>query len=440
MMSKITSIALIGAGCRGKDAYATAIYKEKMAARFVAVVDPIEEKRQNMMDMFDIGSDMAFEKEDDFFSKGKICDAVIIATQDRDHYRQVMKALDLGYDIILEKPISTNLEEILKIEKKAIETKNKVIVCHVLRYHSMWNIIKKILDKGELGKIMTIQHNENIGHYHMSHSFVRGEWRNSDTSGPIILTKSSHDLDILVWLTGSKGKSIASFGGIGFFKEENAPKGSADKCFDCKLRQDCQYDGMKVYTSEGGYSPQIFTNNKYTTQAIEDGLKNTQYGKCIWKSGNNVCDNQVTIIEMENGVTITFNLNAFTRDSSRTIKIMCEQGEIRANEEEIEVTFFKMRNKVLGTIINKLKLKGDIKKTYKVHKRFNSKRKYGHNGADYYFVKDFVEVLNGEEISKSSISKSVESHLMAFAAEESRKTNRVIDINMFKQENYNKIT
>lgn len=432
---KRVSLALVGAGCRGKDVYAAITYKEKLNADFVAVVDPVEEKRDDMIQRFGIRKDMAFADDEEFFSKGKICDAVVIATQDRDHYRQCMRALELGYDIVLEKPISNDLREVLEIEAKAKQCGCKVIVCHVLRYHSMWNKIKKVLDSGELGKVITIQHNENVGHYHMSHSFVRGEWRDASTSGPIMLTKTCHDFDVLYWLVGSPCKSVASFGGIGFFDQDHAPSGSGERCLGCSVADECEYNAMKVYTHEGGYSPQIFTNNKYTEDAIHDGLKKSNYGQCVFKAGNSVCDHQSTILEFENGVSCTFNLNAFTRESSRTIKIMCEKGTIRANEDVIEVTTFKMRHKVLGEIANFLKWDKGIKKRIKVHSGFSLKNLiYGHGGADYYFTKGMVGALNGTEPGKTSVTDSVESHLMAFAAEEARVNNCVVDMKSYRSQ------
>ncbi len=431
---KRVSLALVGAGCRGKDVYAAITYKEKLNADFVAVVDPVEEKRLEMVQRFGMKKDMAFEHEEDFFSKGKVCDGVVIATQDKDHYRQCMKALDLGYDIVLEKPISNNLKEVLEIEAKAKASGCKIIVCHVLRYHNMWNKIKKVLDSGQLGKVISIQHNENVGHYHMSHSFVRGEWRDSETSGPIMLTKTCHDFDILYWLVGSPCKSVASFGGIGFFNREHAPAGAGERCLECKVAERCKYNAMDVYTHEGGYTPQIFTNNKYTREAIEAGLQTTNYGQCVFKAGNTVCDHQSTILEFENGVSCTFNLNAFTRESSRTIKIMCEKGTIRANEANIEVIKFKMRHKVWGEVANFLGWNRSIMKKIKVHSGFSIKNLlYGHGGADYYFTAGMVEALSGEVESKTDITDSVESHLMAFAAEEARESHRVVDIKAFRE-------
>ncbi len=428
-------LALVGAGCRGKDVYAQITYKEKLNADFVAVVDPVLEKRQEMMERFAIEPKYAFASDEDFFNQGKICDAVVIASQDKDHYHQCMKALECGYDIVLEKPISNDLKETLEIEKKAKECGAKVIVCHVLRYHSMWNKIKRELDKGELGNIVTIQHNENIGHYHMSHSFVRGAWRNKATSGPISLTKTCHDYDLLYWLVGSKAKKVSSFGGIGFFNQEHAPEGSAERCLECKVREQCPYDGMQVYTKEGGYSPQIFTNNKYTKEAIQEGLESTHYGTCVFKAGNDVCDHQSTIIEFENGVSCTFNLNAFTRESSRTVKIMCEKGTIRANEKVIEVTKFKLRSKMLGEVYNFLGINRGITKKIRVHSFGDFKSLiYGHGGADYYFTVGMINSLNQTEQSKTTVSDSIQSHLMAFAAEESRVRGTVINIEEFKKE------
>ena len=165
-------IALIGAGQRGM------IYAGYMAESFgeeiAAVVEPNEIRRNIAKEKFDIKDENVFTNSEEFFEKGKLADIVIIASMDRDHYEQVMQALDCGYDILLEKPISPNPEECLRIEKKAHEVGRKITVCHVLRYTNFFSEIKNIIDSGELGKVMTIQHAENIGNFHMAHSFVRG--------------------------------------------------------------------------------------------------------------------------------------------------------------------------------------------------------------------------------------------------------------------------
>jgi predicted dehydrogenase len=196
----------------------------------VAVVEPNDNRRMTAADKFHIPKERQYVSADDFFLEGKLCDAVIIASMDRDHYKQVMRALELGYDILLEKPISPDPKECLEIQKKADDKGCKVIVCHVLRYTNFFATIKEIIDSKELGKVISIQHNENIGNFHIAHSFVRGNWRRSDLSSPLIMQKSCHDMDILSWLVGSEAKRISSFGSLRYFKEENAPKGSSDRC------------------------------------------------------------------------------------------------------------------------------------------------------------------------------------------------------------------
>ena len=131
--------------------------------------------------------------------------------------------MNKGYDILLEKPISPDPRECLTIAMEAKKPGRKITVCHVLRYTNFYSKLKEIVDSGELGKIVAIQHNENIGSWRFAHSFVRGNWRRSDTTSPLIMQKSCHDMDILFWLADSKAKKIASFGDLVHFREENAP-------------------------------------------------------------------------------------------------------------------------------------------------------------------------------------------------------------------------
>ena len=237
-MSSNLKIALIGAGQRGM-IYAGYAY-EQPGIEIVAVVEPDEGRRLAAAKRLSLDSDQLFTDTESFWKKGKLADALIIASMDQNHFEQTMSALDLGYDILLEKPISPNPSECIKIERKAKETGCKVIVCHVLRYTNFFSTIKQILDNGELGRIITIQHNENIGNFHMAHSFVRGNWRKSELTSPIIMQKSCHDMDILCWLTGKKAKRISSFGSLIHFKEANAPKGSTNRCTTCPVASKCR--------------------------------------------------------------------------------------------------------------------------------------------------------------------------------------------------------
>lgn len=127
--------------------------------------------------MHGISEENVFADADAFFAKGKLADALILATMDETHYTYTMKALDLGYDILLEKPISPKKEECIAMVEKANACGRLLMICHVLRYTTFFRKIKEIIDSGKIGDIVSIQHNENVGIYHMAHSFVRGNWQ-----------------------------------------------------------------------------------------------------------------------------------------------------------------------------------------------------------------------------------------------------------------------
>jgi predicted dehydrogenase len=398
-------IALIGAGQRG-NIYAGYLH-DKMGVEIAAVVDTSADKRRIAAERFKTKEDMLFADFESFVRKRPDVDGAVIASMDRDHYVQAMDCLDMGLDILLEKPISNDIEECKEICRKAKSTGRQVLVCHVLRYTNFFGKIKEIVDSGEIGRIVTIQHAESIGSFHMAHSFVRGNWRNSDTTSPIIMQKSCHDMDILTWLTGSRAGEISSFGNLRYFKRKNAPEGSADRCLDCPVSESCRYDVKKAYLPvKGGWPAEVISEDQ-SEEGLLKALKDSIYGRCVYKCDNNVCDNQVTNILFENGVTATFLLSGLTDKMHRTIRIMCEDGEIYGDDynNTIKVTRYSPNALYEGETVV-----------------YNVESKEGfHGGGDYGLSVDFYNMLSGNGAENlSSIDKSVESHLMAYAAERSR--------------------
>jgi predicted dehydrogenase len=411
-------VALIGAGQRG-NIYATYM-KEKMDVEIVAVVDISKEKLERAKEKYDVSDDMLFESFDLFLKKNLELNAVIISTMDRDHYKETIACLKAGYDILLEKPISPDPRECMEIEAVAKECDRRIMVCHVLRYTNFFAAIKNIIDSGEIGKVVTIDHAENVGNFHMAHSFVRGNWRNSKESSPIILQKSCHDMDILVWLTGSRAERISSFGNLNFFKKENAPEGSADRCLECPVHDKCRFDVRKAYLPvRGGWPAEVICKDQ-SEEGLMEAFKTSPYGRCVYKCDNDVCDNQVTTILFENGVTATFHLSGLTDKMHRVIKVMCEHGEIFGDDysNELIVTHYSSNALYEGE-----------------SRTMNVVSEEGfHGGGDYGLTKDFVSMI-GDSGAKalSSIDKSIESHMMAFAAEEARITGKTVSMDEFRK-------
>lgn len=408
---------LIGAGQRGM-IYAKCAHDK--GHEIVAVAEVDTEKRETACRELGIPEDSSFASAEVLLAKDRLADAAIIATMDLDHYRHAIPAMEKGYHLLLEKPISPIPEETLEMAAVAQKLNRHVVVCHVLRYAPFFREIKKLLDSGIIGRVITIQHNENIGNYHFAHSFVRGNWRRKDQASSVMMQKSCHDMDLLAWLVGSGCKQIASFGDLTYFKAYNAPKEAAQRCKDCALKNDCRFSAYRSYMPVMGGWPTTVLTNDQTSIGLEEAIESGAYGRCVYHCDNDVCDHQVTILEFDNGVTVTFNLSGFTNRMGRTLKIMGENGELRASELENTI-------EVIPFCANAV----DQCETIVIHPEIVIG---GHGGGDKQIVEDFVNQIEGKPTEMLfDIAQSVESHMMACAAEEARLMGSVVNVSEYQK-------
>ena len=401
-MKTMTAI-LIGAGDRGARAYAPYALAYPNELQIVAVAEPEVERRTKLQQAHKIPSENCFETWEEALQLGqKMADIAIICTLDRNHFKPTMRALELGYHVLLEKPMSPDPLECIAMEQAAIKYNRQLTIGHVLRYTEFWSTIQKVIAKGEIGEVVSLQLNENVEVMHMSHSFVRGNWNNKEKSSPMILQKSCHDMDIISFVIGKECKRISSYGSLMHFKEENAPVGAPKRCLDgCPAELECPFHAGRYYLGEGIGWAKKFTED-YTNEGIIKALKETPYGKCVYRSDNNVVDHQVVNMEFEGGATATFSMCGFTREQTRIVQIMGTKGEIRGNMEENSISIFDFLTKQ-ETVI-----------------KFDNPVG-GHGGGDNGIMRTFLrEIQLGNSDSVSSTSASVRSHLMAFAAEDSR--------------------
>ena len=246
-MGKIR-IAIAGLGSRGESCYGQALLEMQDRAEVVALAEPREERLKAAAKDHGVAENMCFATVEEMLEQPKLADALVLCTQDRQHVPQAIVALQKGYDILMEKPISPVMEDLQKIVQVARECKRKVLVCHVLRYTPFFGKIKEVIDSGAIGEVVAIQTLENVGYWHQAHSFVRGNWRNDQTTSPMIMQKCCHDLDYLVWLSGQRCARVSSFGSLKLFKPECAPEGAALRCMDgCKAKENCPFDAEKIY-------------------------------------------------------------------------------------------------------------------------------------------------------------------------------------------------
>lgn len=396
---------IIGAGGRGKDSYAPLINKSgKM--KIVGVAETDEQKRTEFCRTYGIEPDMCFCDYRELFARGRLADAVFICTQDRLHYEPAMLAMENGYHIMLEKPISPIEGEIESLES-AVAAYDKIFITgFVLRYTPFIQKIKELCDSGAIGRIVTMQLNENEGYWHHAHSYVRGQWNNDNTSSPLILAKSCHDMDLMLYIMNSACISVASSGSNLYFKHENAPGAVPLRCTDgCPFAENCPYNAVKLYTEgEGRYFVHKFECGE-SDEDIVKALKSNSYGRCVYRCDNNVCDHQVANLEFANGATAVFTVSAFSLENTRTIKIMGTDGEIGGCMETGEITLKQF--------------KGNTVEDFVVHHDGTK-----HCGGDSGLINYFTELVNSETVENDmNIFKA---HSLAFAAEKSRKMRKTI--------------
>lgn len=408
----VTAI-LIGAGHRGS-IYASYAQKHPDELNIVAVADPNEKRRKKIAEIHRIPEENCFSDFNEVFVRDKFADGVIIATPDHMHTQPCLAALDRNYDILLEKPIAPTEEECRQILQRAVETNRIVAVCHVLRYSPYFREMKEILDAGLIGNIISIQHMEPIGHIHMSHSYVRGKWKNSKSATPIILAKSCHDTDILRWLVNSPAHDVHCFGNLSWFTNANAPEGSTERCTDgCKVEGSCPYSALQIYYRDRKrlYVFDLPKDKRKWDQVILEQLRTTDYGRCVYRMDNDQPDHLTVNILFENGVTSAFSMEAHVSYEGRRTRIMGSKGDVFGNMETFIMTDFKSGKQT------KWKLKTDA-----------------HGGGDHLLVRDWVQAVyqQKKELLSSGIELSVESHLMAFAAERSRLNRTIEDVRIWK--------
>lgn len=406
-MKQITAVVL-GAGSRGEiyGSYALT-YPEEL--KIVAVAEPKADRRVKFAHAHGIPEEYCFASWEDLLARPKMADAAFVCTLDDAHLAPALLALEKGYHILLEKPMSNKEAECIAIEQAAAKAGKTLAVCHVLRYTPFYQTIKGLIDKGAIGEVTALSQIENVAYWHQAHSFVRGNWRNSRETSPMILQKSCHDMDILLWLAGKNCKKVSSFGSLRHFTPENAPKNAPQRCLDgCPHAETCLYYAPKLYlTGKTDWPVDVLTTD-LTPAGITQALREGPYGRCVYHCDNDVVDRQVVNLELEDGVVCSFVMSAFTANSTRQLKILGTKGHIQADMSKREIWLWPFGANA-----------------YQVPMEEATS---GHGGGDFGLVRDFLHVLREGGESRSSARQSLQSHLICFAAEKSRLEGRVVEL------------
>lgn len=419
-MKKI-SIACIGCGSRGRT-YLSLAAKMTDHYEIIAGAEPVEARLEHVRKISNNPNFQGFRNDQEILAQPKLADLMIVSTQDSMHASSCLAALKKGYDILVEKPIATNLEDVLAIEQCAKENGRRVLVCHVLRYTPFYKKVKEIVDSGALGDIVSIHMSEGVNAFHQTHSYVRGHWGVKEKSSPMLIAKSCHDLDIIVWLLDSQCTKVSSFGDLSYFNEEHKPADAPPRCSDeCPVADTCQYNANLYKTTQRTWLRHVWPTTEdvktISDERISDWLKTSPWGRCVYQCDNNVVDHQVVNMQFANKVTASFTMTAF--DDGRNMEIYGTKAVLRGGEvcleqtgSDIIVTEHHTAKKTEMTVDP---LEGGYE---------------GHGGGDAGIIQELHKEMSKEDAQdmKSSIQVSVRSHVIGFAAEKSRVLGETINL------------
>jgi len=414
------TLVIVGAGHRGVD-YAGYALHHSEKAKVVGVADPIEHRRRAVADRFGLTASQCFRSAEELAARGKIADAAINGTMDSQHVSTSLALLAAGYDVLLEKPLATNEQEMFQLLDAVRQTGRRIMICHVLRYAPFYRAIFDLVAAGRIGQIINIQLAEHVSYHHTAVGYVRGKWNRRDVGGSsMLMAKCCHDLDLLAWMkTGVRPVRVASFGSLTYFRPERAPRDAGSRCLvDCPIESACDYSVRKHYLDHPlRWAPYVWQGMEHQEdQSIRAKThylcqSDNPYGRCVWKCDNDVVDHQSLLVEFEDGGTATFNMVGNATRPQRSIHLLGTDGEIAGIFEDSR---FVVRSR-------------DVRAGHEYAEEIISIDEHGdmhgatggHGGGDLQLVADFVNYVRGEPASPSctSLHDSISGHLIGFQAD-----------------------
>jgi len=451
-MKQLTGI-VIGAGNRGADAYASYSLLFPNELKIVSVAEPNPIRRENLASNHKIPKNFEYNDWKDILEKPRFADIAIIATQDKMHYEPAMTAMKQGYHVLLEKPMAVTEEECRNLVKTSEKVGIILQICHVLRYTRLFNTLKEIIDSRKLGRIININYSINLAHWIYAHSFVRGSWRNQLETSPMILAKACHDFDILYWFANADPIKISSFARSSYLTRENRPKGATKRCTDgCPHLNDCHYNAINLYLKTSQFHndlmqtdkkfmrwliklwknhpkianlliPQFRKNTPYrgwpintisedlSDEGITKALREGPYGRCVYDCDNDQPSAQITNIKFSNQIVASLTMHGHSYREGRFIRIDGTKASL-IGEFTLMGMPITLHDHLTGKSIHyKIKLTKDP-----------------HEYEDYPLIRRFLAAVRGEEKPLTTARESLQSHLMAFAADQSLKEDKIIHI------------
>lgn len=412
-MSAPLSTVIVGAGNRGLEGYGQCALQRPHLLKVVAVAEPVAERREEAGRRHGLAQEALFDSWQQLAQSDPVAEVAIVATPDHEHVEPTLALLKRGYHVLLEKPMATNEADCLRLVAAVGQYPQILAVCHVLRYSPYFREIKRFVASGRLGQMVSVRHLEPVNFWRFCHSFVRGNWRKAEGAAPFILAKCCHDLDLLLYLMEKRCARVSSFGALSHFTAANRPPEAADRCTECTLAEErCPFSATRYYgdllrSGHRGWPLNVLIS-EFSDEALQRALRHGPYGRCVYACDNNVVDHQVVNLEFEDGSTAGLTAVAFTDHRVRETEIYGSRGTLKGNGRQLE--FFDFLSRRVES--------------------WEVEAEGSHLGGDWGLLESLHRAVRSGDRAEldTGAAESLESHLIALAAERSRLTGRSIDL------------
>ncbi len=314
-------------------------------------------------------------------------DWIFIGSFNAAHREHAVAALEAGRNVFCEKPLATTLQQCQDIAAvRRRHPAQEFVVGFVLRYSAFYRTMKQWIDEGRLGRLLSMEFNETLAPDHGA--AMHGNWRRrTDWAGPMLIEKCCHDIDLMLWMTGSQPARVASFGGLDFFTARNA------------------HHNELYPVGEKGY--------RYYDRGLATGFAvGTEQNITPFSDDKDTIDNQVAILELESGARVSFHFCMHSALLERRFYLCGTRGTIRG-----DVLTGTLDYKPVGwdsTTETVRPIEGD-----------------DHGGAEGPMARDLVDCMLRGRPMPTTLEDGLRASLTCLGIEEARDTGTVVDMQRY---------
>lgn len=356
-------------------------------------------------------------------------DVVIVTTKDCTHDQYIVRAMELGCDVVTEKPMTTDARKCQRIIDVSRRTGRRVRVTFNYRYSPPRTQVKDLLMRGEIGKVLSVDFHWLLNTDHGADYFRRWH-REKKNSGGLMVHKATHHFDLVNWWLSAVPVQVFAMGARRFYGADSGMaaklglKGHAERCLTCRCQKRCKF--------------YLDLKQKVCLADLHSGLKALYLDcerydgyfrdRCVFGKTMDIEDTMNLVVSYNTGAFMSYSLNAFTPWEGYRVAFNGTRG--RLEHDCVESVYINGDGRVPGETIpsgTKIRLYPHFKPAKDIPVAV---AKGGHGGGDYPLLADIfsLHALRDPYLRAADVAGGALSILTGVAANKSMRTGRPVRI------------